>query len=75
MKRSRFGSMHGNAALEKFRQCGASNLTRVMAAGGCLDIVRRVTERGLRRAQERGDSEFIDIFQHLMDELERVDIS
>lgn len=36
------------------------------------DIIRRITERGLKRAQERKDSEFIDIFQHLKDELERI---
>ncbi|TQV76657.1 hypothetical protein FLL45_01475 [Aliikangiella marina] len=36
------------------------------------EIIRRIIERGMKRAQERSDSEFIDIFQHLKDELERV---
>jgi len=37
-----------------------------------LDIIRRIAERGLRAAQERKDSQFVDLFQHLLDELERV---
>ena len=37
-----------------------------------MDIIRRIIDRGMKRAQEREDSEFIDIFQHLKDELERV---
>ena len=36
-----------------------------------LDVLRRIAERGLKRAQEDMDSEYIDIFQHLLDELER----
>ena len=38
-----------------------------------LDVLRRIAERGLRVAQEREDSELVDIFQHLLDELERVE--
>lgn len=36
-----------------------------------LDIIRRITEQGLARAQEKENSEFVDIFQHILDELER----
>lgn len=44
--------------------------TRVtLASQAELVLLRRVAERGLRRAQEREDSEFVDIFQHLLDEL------
>lgn len=35
------------------------------------DVLRRIAERGLSRAQEMEDSEFVDLFQHLLDELER----
>lgn len=39
-----------------------------------IDILRRIAERGLKMAQDRADSqEYIDIFQHILDELERVD--
>jgi len=31
--------------------------------------LRRIAERGLVRAQEREDSEYCDIFQHILDEL------
>lgn len=34
-----------------------------------LAVIRRIAERGLKRAQEREDSEFVDIFQHLLDEI------
>jgi len=35
--------------------------------------LRRIAERGLRMAQDRADShEYIDIFQHMLDEIERV---
>ena len=37
------------------------------------EIVRRILERGLRVAQKCEHSEFIDIFQHALDELERYD--
>lgn len=38
-----------------------------------IDIIRRIAERGLKVAQDRADSqEYIDIFQHILDELERV---
>ena len=37
------------------------------------DVLRRIAERGLKMAQDRADSqEYIDIFQHLLDELERI---
>ena len=35
-------------------------------------IIRRIIERGWKRANTRMDSEFIDIFQHALDELERI---
>ena len=35
-----------------------------------LDILRRSAERGLKLAQEKGP-DFIDIFQHLLDEIQR----
>jgi len=35
------------------------------------DILRRIVERGLKRAQQDEDSEYVDIFQHILDELER----
>lgn len=35
-----------------------------------LDILRRIAERGLVRAQDQEDSEYCDIFQHILDELE-----
>ena len=34
-----------------------------------LDIIRRIAERGLTRAQEKEDSEFIDVCQHILDEV------
>ena len=34
-----------------------------------INIIRRVAERGLKRAQEKEDSEFVDIFQHILDEI------
>lgn len=37
------------------------------------NIIRRIAERGLKRAQERKDSEFVDVFQHMLDELELMD--
>ena len=41
--------------------CGASD----------LDILRRIAERGLKLAQSDGLM-FIDIFQHMLDEIKRV---
>jgi hypothetical protein len=35
------------------------------------DIIRRIAERGLARAQEKLDSENVDTYQHILDELER----
>ena len=43
--------------------------------GAVVDFsnLRRIAERGLRMAQDRADSqEYIDIFQHMLDEIERV---
>lgn len=40
-----------------------------MVSQADIIILRRVADRGLARAQEREDSEFIDIFQHLLDEI------
>ncbi len=37
------------------------------------DVIRRIAERGLSLAQTEGP-QFIDIFQHLLDEIERCDI-
>ena len=34
-----------------------------------LAILRRIAERGLQRAQEKEDNEFVDIFQHMLDEI------
>ena len=36
-----------------------------------LDIIRRIAERGLAEAQKSEDK-YIDIFQHLLDELARI---
>lgn len=36
-----------------------------------MDIIRRIAERGLKYAQERRDSTYVDLFQHILDELER----
>ena len=35
------------------------------------DILRRIAERGMKLAHEK-DTSFIDIFQHLLDEIERL---
>lgn len=39
-----------------------------------IDILRRIAERGLARAQEQQDSEYCDIFQHLLDEIEFLEL-
>lgn len=39
-----------------------------------LDILRRIAKRGLKQAQSRSLTE-VDIWQHLLDEIERVDVS
>jgi hypothetical protein len=36
------------------------------------DVLRRIAERGLRMALEL-DPRFVDIFQHLIDEIDRLD--
>jgi len=36
------------------------------------DVLRRIAERGLKYAQEHNDSAYVDIFQHLLDEIERL---
>ena len=33
--------------------------------------IRRIAERGLSRSQEKLDSENVDTYQHILDELER----
>lgn len=38
-----------------------------------MEVLRRIAERGLKRAQHRRDSEYVDIFQHMLDELERLE--
>ena len=40
-----------------------------------VNVLQRIAERGLRRAQEDMDSEYVDIFQHMLDELERVELA
>ena len=37
------------------------------------NVLRRIAERGLARAQQEEDSEYCDIFQHILDELERTE--
>lgn len=37
------------------------------------DVIRRIAERGLARAQEQENSEFVDVFQHILDELEHME--
>jgi hypothetical protein len=53
-----------------------------MQNSSSLDIVRRIAERGLKKAQEDADDpcashyvdvdSYVDLFQHLLDELERI---
>lgn len=40
-----------------------------------LDVLRRIAERGLARAQKDMDSEYVDIFQHMLDEIERAELT
>jgi len=35
-----------------------------------LDVLRRIAERGLKQAQRQQDG-YVDLFQHMLDELER----
>jgi len=35
-----------------------------------LNVLRRIAERGLRAAQDKQDSEYVDLFQHMLDEIE-----
>ena len=35
-----------------------------------LNVLRRIAERGLRTAQENMDSQYVDLFQHMLDEIE-----
>jgi len=37
-----------------------------------IQVIRRIAERGLRRAQIREDSEYVDLFQHMLDEIEQL---
>ena len=36
-----------------------------------LEILRRISERGLNTAQINKESSYVDIFQHLLDEIQR----
>ena len=38
-----------------------------------IDILRRIAERGLRLAQQDTGHKFIGIFQHMLDEIYRVE--
>lgn len=40
-----------------------------------LNVLRRITERGLKAAQKQKNSEMIDCWQHLLDELEIIMIA
>jgi hypothetical protein len=42
----------------------------ILVSQADIAILRRVAERGLKRAQEREDNEFVDLFQHMIDEIE-----
>lgn len=37
-----------------------------------VEIIRRIAERGLAKAQKNNDQEYIDLFQHLLDEISRL---
>jgi len=37
-----------------------------------IQVIRRIAERGLTHAQREQDSVYCDIFQHMLDELERI---
>lgn len=37
-----------------------------------IQVIRRIAERGLTHAQREQDSVYCDIFQHILDELERL---
>ena len=37
-----------------------------------LDIIRRTAERGLSTAQYEMSARYCDLFQHILDELERI---
>jgi len=37
-----------------------------------IAIIRRIAERGLTYAQSNKDSRYMDIFQHMLDEIERL---
>jgi hypothetical protein len=36
-----------------------------------IEILRRIAQRGLRAAQDHNDTRYIDLFQHLLDEIQR----
>jgi hypothetical protein len=38
-----------------------------------IDILRRTVDRGLKLAVEEKHTHFTDVFQHLLDELERLE--
>ena len=37
-----------------------------------IEIVRRIAERGLKHAQGTRNNQYIDLFQHILDELARI---
>ena len=53
----------------KYRKYYKADITFVRSEQ--VDIIRRSAERGLKLAQNE-DKKFIDIFQHILDELERI---
>lgn len=39
-----------------------------------LQVLRRIAVRGLHRAQDERASRFVDLFQHLLDEIARLEL-
>ena len=37
-----------------------------------IEVLRRISERGKRFAEEKGNEVFVDLFVHLMDEIDRL---
>ncbi len=37
-----------------------------------VEVLRRIAERGKRFAEEKGNEMFVDLFVHLLDEIERL---
>jgi len=38
-----------------------------------MDVIRRIAERGLMVAQQEENSQMIDCWQHILDEIERME--